>query len=123
MRHQQKAWLVAYDIREPRRLRRVHRQLRKEGVPAQYSVFTVEADDVQIAHLLEKLTALIDERVDDVRAYHLPASCTVWSLGSQDWPDGICLNGTQAARLLSSAADAEATDVASEADEALDPST
>ncbi len=33
MKHQQKAWLVAYDIRQPRRLRRVHRVLRKEGAP------------------------------------------------------------------------------------------
>ncbi len=98
--HQQKAWLVAYDICEPRRLRRVHKHLRKEGVPAQYSAFTVEADDVQIEQLLAKLKALIDERVDDLRAYHLPASCTVWSLGSQQWPDGLCLSATHAARLL-----------------------
>ena len=100
MRHQPKAWLVAYDIRQPRRLRRVHRQLRKEGVPAQYSAFTVEADDEQIERLLERLRALIDEREDDLRAYHLPAHCTVWSLGAQHWPDGICLSGTRAARLL-----------------------
>lgn len=100
MRHLQKAWLVAYDICEPRRLRRVHRQLRKEGVPAQYSAFTVEADDEQIETLLDKLRALIDERQDDLRAYHLPASCTVWSLGTQQWPDGICLSATHAARLL-----------------------
>lgn len=101
--HQQKAWLVAYDICEPRRLRRAHKQLRKEGVPAQYSAFTVEADDVQIERLLGKLKALIDESVDDLRAYHLPASCTVWSLGSQQWPDGLCLSATHAAKLLTQA--------------------
>ena len=100
MKHQQKAWLVAYDIRQPRRLRRVHRVLRKEGAPAQYSAFTVEADDAQIEVLLERLRALIDKRADDLRAYHLPASCTVWSLGTQHWPDGICLTATHAARLL-----------------------
>ena len=103
MRHQQKVWLVAYDISEPRRLRGVHRLLRKEGVPAQYSAFTVEADDEQIERLLERLRTLIDKRADDLRAYHLPASCTVWSLGTQHWPDGICLTATHAARLLMTA--------------------
>ena len=100
MSHQPKAWLVAYDICEPRRLRRVHRLLRKEGVAAQYSAFTVEANDEQIDRLLERLRTLIDERADDVRAYHVPASCTVWSLGVQHWPDGICLSATHATRLL-----------------------
>ena len=49
---------------------------------------------------LARLRLLIDEREDDLRAYHLPASCTVWSLGAQQWPDGICLSATHAARLL-----------------------
>lgn len=104
MKHQPKAWIVAYDIREPRRLRRVHRTLRKEGVAAQYSVFTVEADDEGIARLLQRLRGIIDERVDDVRAYHLPAHCAVWALGTQHWPDGVSLAGMLAARLITEAA-------------------
>lgn len=100
MRRLSKAWLVAYDISDSRRLGRVHRKLRKEGIPAQYSIFTVEADDDRITELLEELRMLIDEGVDDLRAYHLPASCTVWGLGTQHWVDGVCLSGTRAARLL-----------------------
>lgn len=98
--HQVKTWLVAYDIRQHRRLRRVHRILRKRGMAAQYSVFTVEADDPGIAELLQQLEAEINLREDDLRAYHLPASCPVWRLGAQDWPDGLCLAPAQAARLL-----------------------
>ena len=98
--HQIKTWLVAYDIREPRRLRRVHRCLRKLGLPAQYSAFTVEADDVEIADHLARLEQLIDARVDDLRAYHLPASCPVWRLGQQAWPEGLILAPREAARLL-----------------------
>lgn len=100
VRNQPKAWLVAYDIRQPRRLRRAHRLLRKEGVPAQYSAFSVEATDAQIERLLERLRTVVDERADDVRAYHVPAHCTIWSLGVQQWPDGICLSATHASRLL-----------------------
>ncbi len=98
--HQIKTWLVAYDIREPRRLRRVHRCLRKLGLPAQYSAFTVEADDVGIADHLARLEQLIDARVDDLRAYHLPASCPVWRLGRQGWPEGLILAPQEAARLI-----------------------
>ena len=100
---------MAYDIREPRRLRRVHRCLRKLGLPAQYSAFTVEADDTQITAHLDRLERLIDCRVDDLRAYHLPARCPVWRLGRQGWPDGLILAPQQAARLVLSP-ESEASD-------------
>lgn len=112
--HQIKTWLVAYDIREPRRLRRVHRCLRKLGLPAQYSAFTVEADDVEIADHLARLELLIDVRVDDLRAYHLPAACPVWRLGQQSWPEGLILAPREAARLLLSA-EVEPADAIAEA--------
>ena len=112
--HQIKTWLVAYDIRAPRRLRRVHRYLRKLGLPAQYSAFTVEADDVQIADHLARLEHLIDTRADDLRAYHLPASCPVWRLGRQGWPEGLILAPRDAARLLLSP-EVGAADAAAEA--------
>ncbi len=102
--HLVKTWLVAYDIREPRRLRRVHRILCKRGLAAQYSAFTVEADDAAILDVLRTLEAVIDSRRDDLRAYHLPAACPVWRLGTQHWPDGITLAPAHAARLLIDAA-------------------
>ena len=111
--HQTKTWLVGYDIREPRRLRRVHRLMRKQGLAAQYSAFTVEADDVQILAVLRALEGTIDVREDDVRAYHLPASCPVWRLGAQGWPDGLCIAAADAVRLLMDAALPNAAQVAS----------
>lgn len=32
-------YLVCYDVRDPRRLQRVHRHLLAVGIPLQYSVF------------------------------------------------------------------------------------
>lgn len=83
-----KSWLVAYDIREPRRLRRIHRHLRKEGASVQYSVFVVEANDRGMDRLVVELQALVAP-VDDVRAYHVPERCEVWTLGKQALPEGV----------------------------------
>ena len=95
-----KTWLVSYDIREPGRLRRVHRQLRKAGATVQYSAFSVQADDAGIQILLARLEQLIDPRRDDLRAYHLPARCPVWMLGNQGMPDGVYIDAGDASKLL-----------------------
>jgi len=104
-----KDWLVAYDIREPRRLRRVHRRIREEGATVQYSAFCVRANDHQISALLQAVAKLIDERVDDVRAYHLPERCAVWTLGRQALPAGILLQPQALARLFARQGDAAKT--------------
>jgi CRISPR-associated protein Cas2 len=97
-----KTWLVAYDIREDKRLRRVHRHLRREGASVQYSAFCVEADDRRIQVVLDGVRNLIASEVDDVRAYHIPQTCQVWQLGRQELPEGIQLAGGSAvSRLLS----------------------
>lgn len=103
-----KTWLVCYDIREPRRLRRVHKRLREEGATVQYSVFSVHTDDRGMQRLLAELLALIDARADDVRAYHVPERCAVWALGVQSLPDGVHVDAVTAARLLLESTDATA---------------
>ncbi|WP_442764109.1 CRISPR-associated endonuclease Cas2 [Malikia spinosa] len=65
-------WLVCYDISDPRRLIRVHRCLKKEGVPVQYSVFMLHATRGCMARVLAKLDAIIEPDGDDVRAYPVP---------------------------------------------------
>lgn len=95
-----KSWLVAYDIRDARRLRRVHRLLKAEGGSVQYSAFGVRADDRGLQGLMQRVQALIDERVDDVRAYHVPVRSQIYMLGRQGLPDGIMLGPDDAMRLL-----------------------
>lgn len=85
--------LVCYDIRDPRRLIRVHRFLRNQGFPVQYSVFTVPLTPRRLDWLLAELTELIDERADDVRAYPLPNDPERISFGRQQFPDGVMLVG------------------------------
>jgi CRISPR-associated protein Cas2 len=58
--------LVCYDIREPRRLRRVHKVVRDFGRPLQYSVFACRLSAAQQADLEARLLEEIDQRVDQV---------------------------------------------------------
>jgi hypothetical protein len=46
--HEPTGWIVCYDIRQPKRLIRVHRHLKKWGVPLQYSVFLVQASAARL---------------------------------------------------------------------------
>lgn len=67
------SWLVTYDIANPKRLARVFKRLKTAGTPVQYSVFSVQANALQMGKLMAELKQLIDNRDDDVRAYRLPA--------------------------------------------------
>jgi CRISPR-associated protein Cas2 len=84
-------WMIAYDIRCPRRLRRVHAFLKAEAVPVQYSVFVTTANAQQLGVMRARLDDLIDGKVDDVRIYRVPQSPSLATLGRQGLPDGMLL--------------------------------
>jgi CRISPR-associated protein Cas2 len=90
-RNAQQNFLLAYDIADPERLVRVHRKVRRHGIPLQYSVFLVPTNVPGLRELLDDLQALIDERVDDVRVYPLPSTIEVVYYGRQALPDGVDL--------------------------------
>lgn len=83
--------IVSYDIRDPKRLGQVHRYLVKHGLPLQYSVFLLSVNPVELEAILEEIAALIEPRVDDVRAYPLPRSLEYSHLGRQLLPLGVTL--------------------------------
>jgi CRISPR-associated protein Cas2 len=82
-------YVIAYDISDPRRLARVHRVLREEAFPVQYSVFLATLDAATITRLLTRLGRLIDPGRDDVRAYPLPSAPEIESLGSGHVVEGL----------------------------------
>lgn len=63
MRHH---YIVAYDICDPIRLRRVHRTVRDFGDPLQLSVFACELSSLDRAVLEQRLLEIIDARADQV---------------------------------------------------------
>jgi CRISPR-associated protein Cas2 len=89
--HQTASWLIAYDISHPRRLARVFKFLKREGIPIQYSVFSVDASNAKMSALMAHLATLIDEREDDVRAYRLPANGWRATLGDSMVPQDLWL--------------------------------
>ncbi len=65
-------WIVCYDMADRRRLARIFRLLKANGIPLQYSVFLVHASTLEMGQLEEKIRQLINHEEDDVRAYRIP---------------------------------------------------
>jgi CRISPR-associated protein Cas2 len=84
-----RSWLIAYDIGQPRRLRRVHRALRDQAVPVQYSVFAVRCSPARVGTIRASLAGLIKPRVDDVRFYPVPEPAHLFVFGRKALPDGL----------------------------------
>ena len=65
-----KETIICYDITCPRRLARIHRLLKKQALPLQYSVFLFTGTALQLDRCLAQLERLMDKRHDDIRAAH-----------------------------------------------------
>ena len=74
-------YLIGYDIACPRRLARVHRFLKKEGLAVQKSLFFIDADQRQLACLFKGLANIIKAAEDDIRAYPISHPSRVWMSG------------------------------------------
>jgi CRISPR-associated protein Cas2 len=59
-------YLVAYDIRDPTRLRTVHRIVKDHGTPLQYSVFLCDLAPAELTGLRWKLGDVIAHAQDSV---------------------------------------------------------
>lgn len=91
--HQSARYLLTYDIANPRRLSRLFRYLKKQGLPVQYSVFMVEASSARIGSMMVQIAKMIHPDADDVRAYRLPENGWQITLGASILPEDI-LPGT-----------------------------
>lgn len=88
-------YLACYDIREPRRLRRVHRCMRGWGTPIQYSVFHCRLTPGERKGMVADLEAVIDHSVDDVRIYAIQPGATLRVMGQSLLPEGLIVPGLE----------------------------
>ena len=65
-------WLVAYDIRAPRRLRRVHKYVSHLGHALQYSLFVADLNPAEVMRAKAEISDRANPGRDDVRFYCLP---------------------------------------------------
>lgn len=64
-------YLVAYDIREPKRLRRVHKTMKGYGDRVQFSVFLCSLGRSELVEMKWDLGEVINEGDDQVLIVHL----------------------------------------------------
>ncbi len=93
-------WLLAYDIADPRRLRRVHACVKKYAIPVQLSVFVLRCNERTLENILAELEEHIDIKEDDVRAYHVPHHCEIFGLGRKPLPRGVLLPAEGLSRMV-----------------------
>ncbi len=61
-----RCFLVSYDVRDPKRLRKVHRLMKAYGEPWQFSVFYCVLRDIDRVRMENDLRAEVDLRADQV---------------------------------------------------------
>lgn len=60
--HDEKRWrLICYDVREPRRYRKLHKIVRSYGVTVQYSIFRARLDEREVQRLRWELSRVLAE--------------------------------------------------------------
>jgi CRISPR-associated protein Cas2 len=59
-------WLVAYDIRDEVRLRRIHDIVRSHGDRLQYSVFLCDLTSIEKLNLKSELRGVLNQHTDSV---------------------------------------------------------
>jgi len=80
-------WLVAYDIRDEGRLRRVHDIVRSHGDRLQYSVFLCDLTPSERTHLKVELRKVVNQHSDSIVFIDLgepgrPSSAAIEFMGS-----------------------------------------
>lgn len=68
-------YIISYDIRDPRRLRKVAKVMEDFGIRVQYSVFECELSPRLLDLVRERATAQMDLDEDSLRVYRLCADC------------------------------------------------
>ena len=62
-------FIVAYDITDPKRLKKVAKILEKVGVRIEYSLFFVKTTKEEMTETAINISNIIDHETDDIRIY------------------------------------------------------
>ena len=76
-------YLIAYDIREPKRLNRIHYYISKKATALQKSVFLITANQKDITTITADLLDRAKTDTDDIRLYPIHKLDNIWTAGKQ----------------------------------------
>jgi len=63
-------FIIAYDISDAKRLKKIAKLIEKEAMRIQYSIYILyDASKEEVTTLLEKVCQVYDEKYDDIRVY------------------------------------------------------
>ncbi|HHH47758.1 MAG TPA: CRISPR-associated endonuclease Cas2 [Gammaproteobacteria bacterium] len=96
-----RSYLICYDIADPKRLTRIHRQVSAEALQVQYSVYLYRGSEARLEKLKYSLAKDIDEGRDDIRIYALPSRIDIHLGGKRATDEGIFLLGNDLERFES----------------------
>lgn len=82
-KHMKYNYLIAYDIRHAKRLRRVHYYMSKRATALQKSVFLIKETPSAVNAISSGVLALADTNEDDIRLYPIQQMDKVWVAGRQ----------------------------------------
>ncbi len=82
-RNRKQWYVIAYDVRSEKRLRRLHYYLKKEAVALQKSVFLLHANVEKRNAVKAEIRVRVNDREDDVRFYPIVDPNTIWFAGVQ----------------------------------------
>lgn len=93
MPEKQHHWICSYDVRHPKRLKKLHELLCMLGIAINYSVFYLVLNEQQFKQLCQKIPKIIHHE-DDVRLYRCASLQTAKVIGCLS-PTGIHLINDQ----------------------------
>jgi len=79
-----KWYMLVYDVREPKRLQKIHYFMKKHGIAMQKSVFILKIDNTGLYKVISGVKELVNNREDDVRIYPITTPSSIWAAGQQD---------------------------------------
>lgn len=82
-------YVIGYDIRDPKRLARVHRKMLGFGIPIEYSVFLMSGTPGDLLRCSSVMRSVVNLQEDDVRCYRIPDRGARGHLGQGTLPAGI----------------------------------
>lgn len=85
-------YLICYDIRSPKRLKKVHKVITQYAISVQLSVYWADLDKQNLKQMITLLEKVIDNKVDDIRIYATGSLLSADIIGQPNCPKQLFIS-------------------------------